>query len=264
MTTPPPFAPAAAEPAQPAGPFAPLPPAAAADVEYAAPALVVDGVSVHYPGRATPALADVSLTLAPGERVALVGLNGAGKTTLLRAILGLVPCSGAIAVGGLPLDRQTLAIVRREIGWLGCPADEQLLLPNVLDDVAFGAAARGASPDEARHEARLALEALGIGALAAEAPHALSYGERLRVALAGALVGAPPLLLLDEPTAGLDPPAAERLAALLRTRPSALLVATHDLTLAARMAARPVLIEAGRLRPDIQQISEVVRLWALR
>lgn len=221
-------------------------------------------VTVRYPrGKVeNPALSDISFSVDPGERVALLGLNGSGKTTLLMAAVGLVGVQGDIFVSGLHLDRHTLPGVRAKVGFLFNVPEDQLLFPRVLDDVAFGLVRRGVGADEAGRKARETLKALGIDHLADRAPYELSHGQKQRVALAGALVTNPELLLLDEPSSGLDPPAKWQLADLLVRFPSAALVATHDIGFAKRSCTRYVLLEGGRLREEGCDFDRVERAWS--
>jgi cobalt/nickel transport system ATP-binding protein len=218
-------------------------------------ALSFRAVSVRYEPDDPPVLAEVTFAVAEGERVALLGLNGSGKTTLLTAAVGLAPHEGEITVAGLVAERRTFPRVRDRVGFLFNVPEDQLLFPKVEDDVAFGLLRRGASPEEARIGARRALDSLGIGRLADSPLHHLSHGQKQRVALAGALVGDPPLLLLDEPSAGLDPPGSRALARLLSSLPAAMLVATHDLDFARRLCARFLVLDAGRIVHDGAEIS---------
>lgn len=209
------------------------------------PFLEVSGVSVRL--GATRALCEASLALDRGERVALLGCNGSGKTSLLLAIAGLLPHSGTIRIDGERLSPRTAPALRQRTGFIFAVPEDQLLFPEVLEDVAFGVVQRGATPSEARRQAQLALASLDAERLIGRTTHELSHGERLRVALAGATVTRPPLLLLDEPSAGLDPPARRRLAALLTELTAAQLVATHDLGFARRICQRYVMLKQGRV-----------------
>jgi len=162
------------------------------------PALEFRSVTVRYDaGPAT--LRDVSFVVNRGERIALLGLNGFGKTNLLAAVVGLVPHDGEIFIDGTLLERRSLAAVRDRVGYVFNVPEEQLLLPRVLDDVAFGLTRRGVSATAANAKALQVLEALGIVQLAESPVHHLSHGQKQRVALAGSLVTEPRLLLLDEP-----------------------------------------------------------------
>jgi len=227
--------------------------------------LEMDGVAVRYPGGTAPVVSGVHLSLQGGQRLALLGLNGSGKTTLLLAPVGLLPVEGRITVTGLDLGRSTLAEIRRRTGFLFAVPEDQLLFPRALDDVLFSLERRGLSGEEARRKASAMLDRLGIAHLADRNPHSLSHGERTRVALAGALVGDTELLLLDEPSAALDPPARLDLARLLADLPTAMVVATHDLEFARSVATHFTLLENGCLRHGARPIAELPgdqnRIW---
>lgn len=210
-------------------------------------ALAFRDVRARYAPADRLVLDDVSFDVAPGERVALLGLNGSGKTTLLLAAVGLVPFEGEIRIDGTPLDTGSAAGLRERIGFLFNVPEDQLLFPRVLDDVAFGLLRRGVRPDQAAERARRALASVGAEDLSESAVFRLSHGQKQRVALAGALVARAPLLLLDEPTAGLDPPGRRDLARLLRDIDAAMLVATHDLEFARDVCTRFLHLEGGRL-----------------
>lgn len=208
-------------------------------------ALEVDGLVVRYPETDTSALDGVSLALERGERVALLGENGSGKSSLLLAVVGLVPFSGTIRVAGLDVCRKNLEQVRRAVGFLFSVADDQILFPRVLDDVLFGL--RALDEGEAERRARAMLSRLGIERLAERSPHHLSLGQRKRVALAGALVTEPALLLLDEPGGGLDHRGRRELVATLGELEGAVLLATHDLELACASCDRAIVLREGRV-----------------
>ena len=216
-----------------------------------------DDVSVRHSGSHVDAIHGCSLEMKEGEHVALLGLNGSGKTSLLMAAAGLLPHEGTIDVDGIRLENSSLAEVRRRIGFLFSTPEDQLLFPRVLDDVAFSLTRQGRKEGEAREESERMLEAMGVGALANAAPYELSLGQKMRVALSGALVHKPRLLLLDEPSGALDPPGKRALAELFAAHPSAMLIATHDLVFAERCCDRFILLEAGKVVRDTVQIGEI-------
>jgi cobalt/nickel transport system ATP-binding protein len=226
-------------------------------------ALVFDGVTVRYEPDAAPVLAGVTFSLAAGERAALVGLNGSGKTTLLMAAVGLVGHEGRILVCGTPVARRTAAAVRDKVGFLFNVPEDQLLFPKVIEDAAFGPLRRGEERTEAYRRAGAVLDDLGVGELAEWPLHHLSHGQKQRVALAGALVTRPPLLLLDEPSAGLDPPGKMALARLLGGLGAAMLVATHDLKFAERLCRRFIVLDGGRILHDGGDAAAVQRTWGM-
>jgi len=225
------------------------------------PALEFDSVSVTYEGDSRPSISNITLRIGAGERVALLGNNGSGKTTLLYAAAGLVPFAGSIRVEGLNLGPSTKDDIRARLGFLFSNPEAQLLLPRVLDDVAFALARRGTPATEQAVEAMAMLRRLEAEGLAERSPHQLSQGERLRVALAGALIGRPPLLLLDEPSENLDPPGKRRLASILAGTAAAMLLATHDLRFAGRCCSRFVVLAGGEILKDTPSPSTLLPAW---
>jgi cobalt/nickel transport system ATP-binding protein len=219
------------------------------------PALEVRGLSFARAG-VGPILCDVAFALAVGERVALVGPNGAGKSTLLLHLVGLLPeklpdTAGAVAyVDGVPLAQETRYAARRKAGLLFQNPDAQLFAAAVLEDVAFGPRQLGLDAATAQGRAMVALERCGAAALADRPPHSLSVGEQRRVCLAGILACEPAILLLDEPTANLDPRGRRELLALLRSLGSAMLVATHDLDFALELCPRALALHGGAIAAD--------------
>ena len=203
------------------------------------------GVSYAYPdGRL--ALSGVDLRIRRGERVALLGPNGAGKTTLALHLTGLLtPTSGDVVVGGVRVDRGTVAAVRRQVGVLFQDPDDQLFSTTVADDVAFGPANQGLRGTELAARVADALASVGASDLADRMPHHLSYGQKQRVALAGVLALAPDVIVLDEPTSMLDPAARRELIGILAGLGATLVVITHDLPLALQVCSRAVLLDAG-------------------
>lgn len=191
----------------------------------------------------------VSLLLAPGERLFVVGASGAGKSTLLLALLGFVPITtGAIELLGRPCVQEAdFAAARGPLGLLFQDPDDQLLGPTVFEDAEFGPLNLGLAPVEAHARAHAALDRVGIAALAERPVHQLSGGEKRLAALAGVLAMQPQVLLLDEPTAGLDEEAAERVLDVLAATGLTMIVASHDPQCVARLATRQMRLHAGRL-----------------
>jgi cobalt/nickel transport system ATP-binding protein len=215
-----------------------------------APAIEVHGLRHSYPD-GTPALRGVDLRIATGEAVAVVGANGAGKSTLLLHLNGLlIPGSGEVRVDGVPVTRATLPQVRRRVGFVFQDADDQLFMPTVQDDVAFGPSNQGLSAPEVQARVRAALESVGAAHLAARAPYRLSGGEKRAVAIAGVLAMEPSILVLDEPSSGLDAAARRRLIDLLRTFPQTRVIATHDLDMVLEVCQRVLLIHDGKVEAD--------------
>ncbi len=229
-------------------------------------ALKLEDVTVRYQHGESPAVDNCTVEVMPGQRMALLGLNGAGKTTVLSIPVGLVPFTGRAEVSGIPVEKKNLAEIRRKVGVLFPVPDDQILFPRVLDDVMFGLRKRGAERQEAEQQARKTLDLMGIPDLAEQSPHRLSHGQKLRVALAGALVIEPDLLLLDEPAGALDPLGQKQLADHLSTLPTAMLIASHNLPFARSACTHFVVIDRGALRPPPKPINELPddpsSLWA--
>ena len=205
---------------------------------------------VHFAYEAgRPVLAGASLRLLAGERVSILGGNGAGKTTLLHTMVGLVrPQAGEVIAFGEPRRRERdFWGVRRRVGLLFQDPDDQLFCPTVREDVAFGPLNLGCSRDEARAIAEATLERLGIGDLADRVAQRLAGGEKRLAALASVLAMQPELLLLDEPTLGLDEPAQALLLDVLCGLPQAICVVSHDRSLHARLGARAVELRGGKV-----------------
>jgi cobalt/nickel transport system ATP-binding protein len=213
------------------------------------PVLSVTDLSVRYHD-GTQALHGISFALAPGERAALIGPNGAGKTSLLLAIMNGVHWSGTIVVDALPLSRRSADDVRSRCGMTFQDADDQLFMPTLLDDVAFGPLNQGAAPDAARDLAARAIAAVGLGGLENRSAHHLSGGQKRAAALATILSMQVKLLLLDEPGANLDFRSRRRLMDILAGRGEAQLLATHDLDMVRRLCTRVIVLDAGRIVAD--------------
>ena len=220
-------------------------------------ALKFADVTVRYDQSQTNAIENLSLEVKPGQRMALLGLNGAGKTTVLSIPVGLVPFSGHAEVSGIPVEKKRLAEIRRKVGVLFSVPDDQILFPRVLDDVMFGLRKRGIEREPADHHARKMLDLMGIPDLADQSPHRLSHGQKLRVALAGALVIEPDLLLLDEPAGALDPIGQNQLADHLKTLPTAMLIASHNLPFARSACTHYVVIDKGHLQAPPKPITDL-------
>jgi energy-coupling factor transporter ATP-binding protein EcfA2 len=228
----------------------------------------VETLSYHYPD-GTPALHGVSLAIEPGERVAMLGPNGAGKSTLLLHLAGLLPerrrylhthepgthahrhgIVGRIAVDGIDLTPDTIARIRDLVGIVFQDPDDQLIGLTVGEDVGYGPRVRRWPVAEIDRATREALTAVGLPGQEHRSPHHLSTGEKRRVCLAGVLVCRPGLLLLDEPSSGLDPRGRRGLAELLTGLPATQVIATHDLVLVERVCRRAIIVDAGTIVAD--------------
>ena len=210
------------------------------------------GLTYSYPG-GVPALADLSLTVTRGKRLAILGPNGAGKTTLLLHLNGtLSPSSGRVLLNGTAMgySRKELTAWRRQVGLVLQDADDQLFAASVAEDVSFGPLNLGLDDGEARERVSDALAALRIADLADRPTHMLSFGQKKRVAIAGAIAMRPDMLLLDEPTAGLDHHGSVHLLAVLEkleAMGTTLVFTTHDVDLAYGFAHEVALFNAGRV-----------------
>ena len=214
-------------------------------------AVVADHLRYRYPGRPTRALDDLSLEVAAGERVAVLGANGSGKTTFALHLNGLLlPDEGSVAVGGLPVAAPHLLEIRRRVGMVFQAPDDQLFSATVGDDVAFGPANLGLPRAEIDQRVETALEQVGAADLRDRTPHHLSGGEKRRAALATVLAMHPDVLVLDEPTAELDPLGRRELAETLIDLGSTQIVVTHDLPFALQTCARSVIFDGGRVVAD--------------
>jgi cobalt/nickel transport system ATP-binding protein len=211
------------------------------------PSLEVIDLSFSYPD-GHEALRSVDLHVHHGERVALLGPNGAGKTTLLLHLNGIFrPTSGKVRIAGLDISDESLMEVRRRVGLVFQDPDDQLFMPTVGQDVAFGPANFGVEGDELESRVTDALGAVSMLDAVDRAPHHLSYGERRRVAIATVLAMRPEILVLDEPTSNLDPASRRELIDVLRGLPITQLLVTHDLPFALELCPRALVIDEGRI-----------------
>ena len=197
------------------------------------------------------ALHSVSLSVEAGEKVALVGPNGAGKSTLLLHLNGLLPAqSGCVRACGLDVVKKNLGRVRAAVGVVFQDPNDQLFSPLVFDDVAYGPLYQGLPEDEIRQRVAAALSAVGMIAVTERASYHLSLGEKKRVAIATVLAMDPEILVLDEPSAGLDPRSRRQLIELLQSLQPTQLIATHDLALVRSLCPRTVVMNAGHIVAD--------------
>ncbi len=214
-------------------------------------AVEVEDLSFHYPD-GTLALTDISFRIAPDEKVALVGPNGSGKSTLLLHLNGILrSATGSIVIGGLPLSDEALGRIRASVGLVFQNADDQLFSPQVYGDVAFGPLHMGLPEGEVKARVERALAAVGISDFAQRVSHHLSVGEKKRVALATVLSMTPEILVIDEPSAGLDPRGRRRLIDLLRALDQqTMLISTHDMRLAYELCPRTIVLDDGGIVAD--------------
>lgn len=199
----------------------------------------------------TPALAGISLRITHGESVGIVGANGAGKSTLFMNLNGLItPKSGMVRIGDYPLTPKTIPAVRAHVGMIFQDPDDQLFMPTVYDDVAFGPLNQGLPREEVDALVMQALEKVGAAHLKDRPPYKLSGGEKRTVAIATVLSLSPDILLMDEPSSGLDPRARRQLINLLKSFSHTKIIATHDLDLVLDLCERTVVLNNGRVMAD--------------
>jgi cobalt/nickel transport system ATP-binding protein len=207
------------------------------------------GLRFRYPNGVT-GLAGVDLSVRHGERVAVLGPNGAGKTTLMLHLNGLLAGEGELSVAGIDVRRGDARELRARVGLVFQDPDDQLFMPTVREDVAFGPLNLGATPAQAIGRVEAALREVRMEHVSGRAPHQLSLGQRRRVAIATVLAMDPSLLVLDEPSASLDPRARRELLQMLDRLSQTLLVVTHDLPFAAELCERAVVLSGGRIVAD--------------
>ena len=196
------------------------------------------------------ALHGVSFKLCEGDKVALVGPNGAGKSTLMLHLNGILGGRGEIELGGLRLSRDNLPVIRSMVGLVFQNPDDQLFSPTVFEDVAFGPLHMGLPEAEVRTRVDSALEAVRMTSYKDRLSHHLSVGEKKRIAIATVLSMNPSILVLDEPSAGLDPRARRTLINLLRELPITMLVSTHDMRLVQELFPRTIVMDDGNIVAD--------------
>ncbi|WP_439675183.1 energy-coupling factor ABC transporter ATP-binding protein [Embleya sp. MST-111070] len=214
------------------------------------PSLAVRGLAYAYPD-GHQALFGVDLTIARGERVALLGPNGAGKTTLVLHLNGILTAgAGTVEVAGLPVATEHLREIRRRVGIVFQDPDDQLFMPTVREDVAFGPANLGLRGAALEERVRHALDRVGMADFVDRPPHHLSYGQRRRVAVATVLAMEPEILVLDEPSSNLDPASRRELADVLRSLDVTVLMVTHDLPYALELCPRSAVLAGGVVVAD--------------
>jgi cobalt/nickel transport system ATP-binding protein len=209
----------------------------------------INSLSFSYPD-GHKALTGVSLHIAPCEKVALVGPNGAGKSTVILHLNGILNGEGAVRVCGLPVNQKNMGRIRAMVGLVFQNPDDQLFSPTVYDDVAFGPLYQGLAAGEVGQRVEEALSAVGMSDYARRVSHHLSMGEKKRIAIATVLSMKPEVLVLDEPTAGLDPRSRRALINLLAELPLTMLVSTHDMLMVRDLFPRMVIMDEGCIVAD--------------
>lgn len=209
-------------------------------------ALEVNQLSYTF-SNGTVAIRDISFSVIEGEKLMIIGPNGAGKSTLLLHINGLLRGKGEVKIFGEPITKKNLKKIRTQVGLVFQNPDDQLFMPKVLDDVAFGLFDRVTAREEIEAKVRKILKDLGIEHLAGKSQHQLSLGEKKKVSLATVLVLEPEILVLDEPTSGLDPGSRRWLINYLKETSRTIVVATHDLDLAWEIGQRMIIMDKGEI-----------------
>jgi len=206
----------------------------------------ISDLNYTYPD-GTEALRDVGLSIEEGELLGLVGPNGAGKSTLLLHLNGLLSGRGSVEVCGIPVTDGRAEEVRLKVGLVFQDPDDQLFMPTVFDDVAFGPLNMGFEREDVEQRVERALEAVDMAYATERSSHHLSFGERKRVCVATVLSMEPTILALDEPTTNLDPRHRRQVIELLNSLDLTLVIASHDLDAVLDLCDRVVLLEDGRL-----------------
>jgi cobalt/nickel transport system ATP-binding protein len=213
--------------------------------------LIVQDLLFSYPQQ-EPILQNINFTIKSGERVALMGATGAGKSTLLENLIGLkLPRSGQIFIKGVTLESKSLSALRRQVGFGFQNPDDQLFMPTILEDVMFGARNYGMSVIDAKERSRLILSKLGLIEYENRSSHQLSGGQKRLAAIASILVLEPSILILDEPTNGLDPAWRRKLAQVLSELPlEVILIASHDLNWLKKTTHRALILANKKIVVD--------------
>ena len=213
---------------------------------------IVEAIDLHYVyPDGTVGLNGVSFRITHGESVALVGENGAGKSTLLLHMNGYLSATqGGIRIGDYLVSSSSLNTVRRSVGMVFQNSDDQLFMPTVFEDVAFGPMNLGLEKEELEHKVMQALETVGAAHLKNRPPYRLSHGEKRSVAIATVLAMSPDILVMDEPTSSLDPTSRIKLIDLLKTFHHTKIIATHDLDMAMDLCERAIVLHQGRITGD--------------
>ena len=213
---------------------------------------IIDFKDVHfaYPDR-TEALSGISFRITHGESVGIVGANGAGKSTLISHMNGyLMPAKGRIIIGDAQLDKTTRSDIRKKVGVVFQNPDDQLFMPTVFDDVAFGPLNLGLSEERVIERVNEALNTVGCYDLKDKPPHHLSLGQKRAVSIATVIAMQPDILVMDEPAANLDPKSRRQLINLLKEFKHSKIIASHDLDLILDVCERCIVIGAGKVRAD--------------
>jgi cobalt/nickel transport system ATP-binding protein len=214
------------------------------------PVLSFDNIGFAYPG-GPAVLKNLSCTIGHGESVGIVGANGAGKSTLLLMLSGvLLPDHGSLHVGEIPVAAPNLPQIRQKIGFVFQNPDDQLFMPSVYEDVAFGPRNYGLAPAEVEKRVMQSLTTVGIPHLKDRPPYRLSGGEKKAAAIASILAMQPEILVMDEPTAALDPGSRRRFIQLVRGFSQTKIIASHDMDMVMELCERTIILKDGMIARD--------------
>jgi len=213
----------------------------------------IKNLSYSYPD-GTPALKSIDLDVSEGDTLGIVGPNGAGKSTLLLHLNGILRGNGNIKVLDSEVSEKKLKHIRSKVGMVFQDPDNQLFMPTVFEDVAFGPLNYGLPPEEVRYRVRDALKAVEMSGFEDRVPHHLSFGEKKRVSLATILSMSPDIILLDEPTSNLDPRGRRKVIEVIGNLKVTKIIATHDLEMALELCERGVILDSGRIIADGQML----------
>jgi cobalt/nickel transport system ATP-binding protein len=230
-------------------------------------AVEIENLSYSYPD-GTAALHDITLEIRPGQRVALIGPNGAGKSTLLLAMAGFIKGTGKVSIDGMLVNGRNKKKLRTAIGCVLQNPDEQLFMPTLFDDVAFGPLNMGLTGDELTRRVEEVLKTVGLLEMAHKAPHHLSAGQKRAAAIATVLAMSPAIIAMDEPDSHLDPRSRGMLVKLLSGLEPTLVIATCNMNFATELCERAVVMDEGRIVADggareIMTNSELMRKHGL-
>jgi len=212
-------------------------------------AIKVNDLSFQYPD-GTQALKGMDFSVRDGECVGFIGGNGAGKSTLLLHLNGTLRGNSSIKIFGLEVNDKNIHRIRRKVGLIFQNPDDQLFMPTVFDDVSFGPVNMNLERDEIVRRTKEALNVAGMEKHIERSSHHLSFGEKKRVSFATVLSMKPDIILLDEPTANLDPKGRRELIDFLKTIKTTKIIASHDLEMIYRLCGRTILLNKGRIIAD--------------
>ena len=210
------------------------------------PAIIFDNFSYVYED-GTEAVKGVSFRIEQGESVGLIGHNGSGKSTLLMHIVGILGPDSRVKVNGIPVTHKTLGLVRGKAGYVFQNPRDQLFMSTVVEDVAFGPLNSGFSQHDAIHKAEDALEMVGLQGFGHRISYHLSGGEMRRASIAAVLSMSPEIVVMDEPSSGLDPRAKRELAQIINNLNCTRLISSHDLDFIGSCTDRVILLKEGRI-----------------